>query len=190
MNLDHIRTITTTISAYLDKYDDKKLTKKETKAVIKIREKILKSLEVVQSGTKLSDKKIQKIIDSLDESFNEVITIFAKTKFSNAEITETIEHQKEKKSPVLQREDPISKEKPKAKVKREIKEPKVKESSGRSKPEQDEQLMMLMVTAAKQLDQVLTDQRNMQKLAAITSEALSDLFERVKTLEDELKKED
>jgi len=87
-----IRSLVVTISAYIDVHEKRELTKKQTNTIIKARKIIIKSLKIIESNDKISPKKMKKIEDRLDKTFNKVISVFP-----NPEILETILSNKKEK---------------------------------------------------------------------------------------------
>lgn len=115
---NHIRVLVESITAYIDKYDMDSLGINESETILNTRKVILESLKLVEGGP-LSDKKVRKIEQRLDESFDDVINVFAAANINSPEIQETVDEidTKSKELLVPKKKEAKSEDKPKGKSK-------------------------------------------------------------------------
>lgn len=212
---DHIRMLANSVSTYIDNYEDVTLSSKENKAVLKAREVIIESLEFLKTGTH-KEKASTKMLSKLDDTFTNVIDIFAKGEFPSPEIMETIKKRNEDEEPVLKSEPKKKKSKPtkaskatkpkkekeKAMPVLEREEPKRSVSSKQkevnatpkgSKDPRDasdisKDLIKFLAVMASQGDTIRTDSKKMKKMMATAIETITDMTVQINTMESRLKK--
>ena len=191
--MDLIQSITTSISAYIDMHEKTELTKTQKQVVLEARKVILESLEIVQSGKKIGPKKMKKVEGRLDDVFNNVISVFAKTKADTPEILETKmqAHKETKEEKKVKKSDQKEEQlvaKPK-KEKSKVKKAKVDQKQTPADIDFNgfEEILKIIqkVDGSVNLLKDQVDTQNMAMIAAMT--IMEDLAKKVQKLEKKVK---